>query len=58
MHLSLGAILTDQDQDITGESFGIFRDLFQHVMRWMSHMTVNEIVVNTMNSRHGDDSCT
>ena len=62
MHLSLSTTLTNweicQDQDTTGESLCILRDLFQHVMGWVTHLTVNEIVVNTMNSGHGDDSHT
>ena len=62
MHVALSATLTDQeicwDQDTTGESLCIFRDLFQHVMGWVTHMMVNKIIVNTMNSEYGDDSCT
>ena len=62
MHLALSATLTDweihQDQNATGESLCIFRDLLQHIVGWVTHTMVNEIMVNTMNSGHGDDLCT
>ena len=62
MHFSLSTTSTDweisQDQDTTGESTCIFGDLFQHVVGWVTHTTVNKIVVNTMNSGHGDNLCT